>query len=419
MNKEQYAKKRQALMTDAETLIHDGKTTEAKAKMEEVKKLDNQWDEVKREHANLEALKDKTKLVNLADQGEQPKGEHPVAQVKSVKPRDEAGLYKTAFYKKLTGRALNADEQNIFRTKNQLRNEFTHTTENTGILIPETVAAGIWKRAEELYPLYADSRKYAVSGNFTIKRHAGIRTGDANWYEEATPVEDEENAFDEFTLSGRELAKSVTVSWKLKSMAIDAFLPFLQNELGERIGVALGNAAAHGAGPTATAPEPFGVETAIFAQAQAPQLINYKADGTAAEKLSYTKLTQAMAKVHSSYLAGSSIYANNTTIWNQLANLLDGQGRPLFIPDVTSGGVGHILGLTVKADAGVSAGNILFGNASAGLVFNTNEPLRIVSEDHAKQRETDYVAYTVTDGGVFDEQAFALISETVPPAAEG
>jgi len=42
---------------------------------------------------------------------------------------------------------------------------------------------------------------------------------------------------------------------------------------------------------------------------------------------------------------------------------------PIFIPDTTAGGVGRMLGFVVKADAGVSANNVIFGNANKGYVF--------------------------------------------------
>ncbi|MDD9148153.1 phage major capsid protein [Sporolactobacillus sp. CQH2019] len=416
MNKEQYLKQRNELMAAAQTLINDGKAAEAKAKMEEVKALDKQWDDIKLEQANLAALQNKTKGLVLENKSVAVEGAKQVGKIEGIKPKDESGLYKVAFYKKLTNRSMNADEENIYKAKNiqpqigQPQNAFTHDTSNTGILIPETVATAIWKRAEEAYPLYADAQKFGVSGKFSIPKHTGIAAGDAKWYDEPTPTEDEQNTFGTFDLDGRELSKAATVSWKLKSMAMDAFLPFLQNELGDRCGVALGYAAAQGKGSTATPPEPRGVETALIAQAGTPQIVTYDPDNaTTPVPLTYDMLVQAVAKLHSSYANSASIYANNATIWNQLATLKDNTGRPLFIPDVTSGGVGRIFGMTVKPDAGLSAGNILFGATRQGLIFNVNEALSLVTEDHAKERTTDYVVYGVVDGDVIDEQAFALI----------
>ena len=95
-----------------------------------------------------------------------------------------------------------------------------------------------------------------------------------------------------------------------------------------------------------------------------------------------------------------------------LATLKDGEGRPIFIPDVTSGGVGRMFGMVVKADAGVTTGSIIIGNPSAGYVMNTSEPMSIATEEHVKARTVDYAAYTIVDGAVLDNKAFALVRNT-------
>ena len=86
-----------------------------------------------------------------------------------------------------------------------------------------------------------------------------------------------------------------------------------------------------------------------------------------------------------------------------------------FIPDVTSGGVGRMFGMVVKADAGITAGSVIIGNPSQGYVMNTNEPMSVATEEHVKARTVDYAAYTIVDGAVLDNEAFALIRNT--PAA--
>lgn len=405
MNKEKYLELRNALMKEAEGLINEGKFQESQDKMKEVETLDNQWEETKVAQANLAAMKDKTKGLDLDNASTQTNGT-VVGSTQQNKGVTEADIYQEAWAKEMMGKALTNEEQEIFNAVNaEFQNAFTHDTGNTGILIPETVAAGIWSRAEESYPLFADVQKFAVKGKLVMKKHTAIKAGDAAWYDEDTPTADEENEFGELVLDGHELSKAVTVSWKLKAMAVADFIPYIIKELGERVGVALGVSVARGTGTG----QPRGIETALLAQAQTPQVVGYDPEATTPDPLSYGKVTAAIGKLHSSYLNGAAIYASNGTIWGELANLMDDNGRPLFIPDVTSGGVGRMFGLVVKPDAGISAGSVLVGNASQGYVFNTNEPFSVVTEDHAKKRETDYVAYAVVDGDVKDEQAFALI----------
>ena len=418
MTKEKYLEQRNALLAEVEALIAEGKIDESNAKMEEVKELDNQWEQVKLANANLNALKDNITGIELENRGVEPKGGvtvvETVAQTKTV---DQAAVYEVAWAKTLQGKKLEADEQAVFDKINaEFRNAYTHDTGNTPTLIPQTVVAGIWKRAEEMYPLLADVKKYNVRGTLVINKHTAIDAGDAAWYDEATATADEKNVFGQLTLTGCELAKAITVTWKLRSMATEEFIPYIKNELGERVGVALGTAIAQGKGKPGVndqfKPEPQGIETALAAENNTPQIVTYNPAANPANPVDYEKITTLISKVHSSYLSGSVFYANNSTIWTVLANIVDTTGRPIFIPDTTAGGVGRMLGFVVKADAGVSANNVIFGNANKGYVFNTNEPMTLATEEHVKARTVDYAAYTIVDGAVLDTKAFALLKKS-------
>lgn len=398
MNLKQYLNQRNGLINAAEKLMGEGKLEEAQAKMKEVEDLDAKWEDIKVANANLKALKDKEELTNIETQTEKVDGK-VIGNLEVNEVKNEEEIYVDAWAKHLMGANMTRDEQIIFAKKNNLSNEFTHTTVNTPTLIPETVIAGIEALMEEQYPLLADVRKFNVKGTLTMNRHESIEAGDAAWYTEDVKVADEENKFGQFTLTGHELAKAVTVSWKMKAMAVAEFIPFIQREIASRMGVALATAIAHGTGEN----QPTGIVTALKAQVGTPQIVEYN-------ELAYEDLTLAVSKIHSSLLNGVAVYANNSTIWNTLANLKDNEGRPLFIPDVTTGGVGRIFGYTVKPDGSLKDGEILFGNAEKGYILNTNEPMKMVTQDHAKPRETDYVAYGVYDGDVYEHQAFALLT---------
>lgn len=417
MNKEKYLEQRNALLKEIENLIEEGKTEDADAKMKEVEALDEKWENVKKATANLTALKGSVKVTDIEDKSVDVGGGKVIDTIQRPVSVDEDKLYETAWAKTMQGKKLDANEQTVFDKVNaEFRNAYTHGTGNTPTLIPQTVVAGIWKRAEEMYPLLADVKKYNVRGTLVINKHTAIAEGDAAWYDESTATADEQNTFGQLTLTGCELAKAITVSWKLRSMATEDFIPYIKNELGERVGVALGTAIAQGKGKPGESdtfkPEPLGIETALLAESNTPQVVTYNPDASTPDPLTYEKLTLAISKIHSSYLNGCAIYANNATIWNQLANLVDGNDRPLFIPDVTSGGVGRMFGMVVKPDAGVSADSIIIGNAGRGYVMNTNEPMSLATEEHVKARTVDYAAYTIVDGAPLDNKAFALLKKS-------
>lgn len=401
MNKEKYLEMRTAMLDEAQNLINEGKIEEAATKRKEIEKLDVDFEEASKEQANLDALnKENENVTDMKNLSVEEGG------LKAVDKTEKNNVvnYEDVFAKVALQRDLNEDEVNLFNQMNP-ENVYTHNTINTEIVIPEAVIGGIIDTMKELHPILADVVPTRIKGTVKYVKRTGIPAGDADYYDEATPTADEENKFGELTLNGKELSKAVTVTWKLQAMAVADFIPFITRELGERMGVAKAKAFVKGKGD---AKYPQGVVTAIEAEESTPQKVSYKADG-----LTYKDITAAMAKIKSGYVSGAKIYANNATVWGSLANLLDGQGRPLFIPDVTVGGVGRIFGIPVMEEDAMGDGEILIGNMAAGYKENISEDMKLVTENHAKARTTDFVGYEVHDGGVIDEKAFAYLVKGV------
>lgn len=336
----------------------------------------------------------------------------PEKEVRTMKWDEaiESKEYRAAWAKDMMGTPLEGEERSLYDRVNAEYRDFTHTTENSAILIPKTVADGIWKRAEEQYPLWADVRKLRVRGNLTMIKSDGNAVN-AQWYDEATKVVTDQLGFGELNLTGCELAKAIQVTWKLRKMAIEDFIAYLTREIADRMGIALSAAVYAGRGKPGTGdtfkPEPRGIKTVLTAEAGTPQIKTYDTD------LAFTTLTSAMGAIHSSYANGVTIYANNTTIWSHLATLVDAMGRPMFIADVMAGGVGRIFGRTIKADATIPDGEILIGNPSAGYLANINEDITMYTEDHVRERLTDYMGYAIVDGDVVDSKAFVIVTEDV------
>ena len=324
MNKEEYLKQREALMNDARTAIDKGKSEDANKAMKSVKDLDAKWDQQTKDQANLAALDDHAPitLAQVAPANDIVGVGKSLENTKLNTVAKTQPTYDKVWAKTLLGHTLNTAEQAVFDKENARLNgaPFSHQTGNTPTLIPNTVAAGIWKIAEEQYPAFADAKKFNVSGTLTINKHDGIVSGDAQWVDENTQADDEQNKFSQLVLKGYELNKVATVSWKMKSMSEEDFISFLTQELGDRLGVALGVAIHQGDGKNS----PLGIETALKAEKGTPQVATYK------DQIAYKDITSTMAKIHSSFAGKAAVYANSKTIWNQLANIVDGQGRPLF-----------------------------------------------------------------------------------------
>lgn len=311
--------------------------------------------------------------------------------------------YKEAFMNAVRGMKLDQEEASLIASKNKAFSDaFTHDTTNTSILIPRETQDKIWARAMEGYGVLEDLNRLHVNGELRMVKHKAIEEGDATWYVEATPTADEKNTFDDVVLKGHELSKAVTISWKLRAMAMDDFENFLIREIGQRMSIALGTSVTQGDGKN----QPIGILTAV--KKGKDQVVNVAKTGT----VTYSELLKLVSKVHSSYKPGAKLYANSTTIWTVLANVLDANGRPFFEATAGADGVGNALGFVVKEDASLKDDEILFGNPSVGYLFNVNEEMSMATEDHAKEHKTDYVAYMIADGNVLDEKAFAVLNLT-------
>ena len=396
MNRKQYEAMRKKLMDETQALIDAGNAEAAQAKMDEVTALDQKWDLIAQAAANFNALNRDPVLADVVAvegrTGEPGKKEN-------VLELWESENYLNAWVKTLQGKTLNDKENETYRLVNEA---YTHTTKNTGTVIPKTVATKIWELAGEMYPYFADVQKTYVNGLLVVPMED--TSSDAAWYEESVKTEDGKETFKEFILSGCELSRVITVSWKLKEMAMEDFIPYIQRKMAKKMGAAAGYGATHGKGVAEDGKsEPTGVVTALKKESGTPQVIEYTGTPT------FANITAARARIKSGYSAGLKLYANSSTIWTKIANIVDANKRPIFMPDPTSGGY-RVLGMEVKEDDSMADGEILMSNAFAGYHTNINKEMTMLTEDHVKDRETDYCGYAIMDGNIITSRAHALLT---------
>ena len=413
MTYNEYIENRKNLVNEAQAMIDSGDLENAAAKNDEIKALDAKWDATKEALDNLAALSDEQRAYNVQElTGAKVENGEAVARIdfnnqnmtEQQKMDSASDLYMTAFAKALKGDTMTSAEVECF----QMVNDYTHTTGNTGVVVPTTFAQGIWDAVEADYPLWADVQKTYVKGNASIIKSTG--STDAAWYDEATPTADGTDSFGALELTGCELARSITVSYKLKEMAIADFIPFIQRKLAEKMGAGLGYGVARGKGKPGVGdsfkPEPLGIVTALLAETNTPHVTTYTSGA-----LAYSDLTTQRSKISkgSSRLA---YYANPKTVWGELANVVDDNGRPIMIADPVQGGVMRMFGLPVKMDDSMADGQILLGNASQGYAANVNKDITLETDNHAKSRTTDYCGYAIVDGGVLSTEMFSLLKNS-------
>jgi len=396
MDKEKYLLDRQEMVNKADAFIKENKLEDAESVMAEITNLDKSFEDASKAFANLKALEDNQPIVNLENKSIDNKGVVTMdKQPTNVLSKEK--LYENAFAKTLMGQELTPIEnQTLLEFNNAVTGQ---TTTNTGVVIPETTMNEIITEIYAQNPFFADARKINIKGTVSIPKHTAITAGDATGYAEATATVEEVNTFVEIQLGGVEVAKYIEISFKLEAMSIPAFMSYIKQEIVDRVGVELGRQAINGTGTN----QMKGVLTVLASVTS--QNGTYPATG-----LTYASITGAIAKLGAKHVKNAVIYVDNNTLWNGLANLMDLNGRPLFVPDVNGGGVGRILGIPVKVDTAMPVDTILFADAS-GYLINTQEALSVESSRDIKNRKTGFSAYTVLDGNVTHEKAFSILKK--------
>lgn len=400
---------RDALMKEVNDLIENGDIDGANAKMDEVKELDDKITAAVTAKKNMDALSAAAPAVDITNASAPAAGAVPEGTVnldgnaKSGNIEDKEAKYEAAWAKWAMGTASPEDNAVIKAYNAAL------TTETSGVVIPTTLARGILDDVEKAFPYYADTAKTFVTGAVTYLKDKG--SSDAAWYDEATPTADGTQTFGTITLYGCELARSITVSWKLKAMSISEFIPYIRAKLSSKMGQALGYGVFNGRGISAEStwkPEPVGVITELLKSENASQVIELT--NPTAEQL-IAGIAKANAAIEPYYENGSAYYVNSKTLWNRIASVCDSTGRPIFTvnSDVQSSIVGYIFGKPVKRDSGVPDDRIVLSNARDGYCVNVNQQITIGQQDDNKARTTDYNAYGIFDGCPVSAKAHALI----------
>lgn len=403
MDKKQYEKERTELLAQMKAAIEAGNAAEAEELNKKVTALDDKFQRLATAAANLAALNGtQVAAVPAVPAVLNSAGVPGVAEPKA----DEEKLYINAFAHYMMGAKLSADEEKIFAAKNA-----TTTAKENYVVIPATMKQGIWHEMEERHPIIADVVRTNIHGDVDILVETSVGN-DAAWYEEdAVTAEKATNA--KITLKGCELAKAISVSWKLKKMAVEEFIAYIQTRIADKMGNALAAGLVTGAGvdsdtesPDPT--EPVGVVTKLEAETNTPQVRSY----TAANGITYADLTAIRGLIRSGYAGKAKFYAKAATIWNGLANVLDGNDRPVFVPDITGGGVGRIFGIVVVEEDAIPANAVLLGNMADGYAMNVNEDVTMYQEDHVLTRTTDYMGYALVDGQPLTTKAFAYLKKS-------
>lgn len=296
------------------------------------------------------------------------------------------------------GTALTDAERAAQRHAIEQRAEFTMTTANTESLVPVAVQNEIISLIDNTAVLFGDISRTNMSGQVEFPRHKSIKTGDAAKTDEGAASADiEENDFDTVPLVGSEIKKTVEMSRKMATQSLSGFEQYIISEVSARLSVAC-NTFVH----EKLDDETYGIASDNKIQTAAVKKLT-KAD--------IVKMLSLLRSYGNAAAKGIIIYANNNTIWNQIAMLEDANGRSYFANEATDDPTvqGRIFGKVVKQDDSI-ADNVIkagFPDLFKGNMFDGPDVTPYVQPRTQKRCFDGYVLF---DGVLTVPEAFAQLT---------
>ena len=309
-------------------------------------------------------------------------------------------LYRIAFLKNLAVR----DGQHLFGDLTaEERAAFTHTTANSGNVVPAVMMNRIIELVESMSPMYEDATPSNMTQGFGVPRRTAISQGDATGVAEGTANDDEQNTFDLLTLDGIEIKKHVVITRKMKFKSIDAFESWVINELAQRIAVAKEKVILARLDGSA----PAGGSAISGSGIAAANILTNQTYGDAAIRSMFALLKGQGGRV---------IYANSSTIWNHLVGIEGTDNKKLFVPNGMDDPTvaGRIYGATVRVDENLSD-NVVYLGVKGKVLANDYDDLFIFSATEPKTANEIITGYSLFDAGLENPKSFVKATFTVSP----
>ena len=300
----------------------------------------------------------------------------------------DSNEYRTAWSKYMLGLPLTAEEEQ--------RTDFVHTTgtssgQSAGYTIPTTLLNKIWDLIEGKHAILGDITIYRTGTILEVAKRTAIAAGDAGTVSEnAAPSDAENNTFAKVTLSGKDFAKYVDISYALGIMSIDGFESFITKEIADRLGAALASDIITTIGS--------GYDSA-----------HNDLDAATSGKVVWTDITGALSVLKNAN--NIVFYANQTTIYKYIAGMVDSTGRPLFQHDANEAIRGFLAGFPVKVEDAIGTDLIWVGDPEQ-VVGNMVQDIMVESDKDIKKHVITYSGYARFQCALLAPKAAAKLDVT-------
>lgn len=287
--------------------------------------------------------------------------------------------YRNAFLKNLLNQEMTKEE----------RAAFVHTTANTSAVLPTTMLNTVWDLVSQRHAIMGDITIYRTGTILEVVKHTAIAQGAAKTVAENAANDDEQNTFVKVTLSGKDFAKCVDISYAMERMSVDALEQYLIDEISASLGDALADD--------------------VIAQIGTDMTSGNKVNSAANDTLTFKELAALFGKLKR--VSAVTVYATRATIYNHLVGMVDTTGRPIFQPSAQAGQEGVILGAQIKVEDSVADNVILIGDGRR-FVYNMVQDIMIESDKDIKKHVTTYSGYARGSGALIDPDSFAQLTVT-------
>ena len=351
-------------------------------------------EELRKEMDTIEARKRELEEMEARTKAAEQLAKHEVTPQKTDKPEErrndmfalDSKEYRTAWCKEMLGMALTDEE----------RTAFVHTTGTTsgqtaGYTIPTTLLNKIWDLIEGKHAILGDITIYRTGTILEVAKRTAIAAGDAATVSEgAAPSDDENNTFAKVTLSGKDFAKTVEISYALGIMSIDGFEQFIVNEIADRLGAAL-------AADIITQ-----IGTDYYSSGN-------DLDVATSGKVVWTDIAGALAVLKN--VNGITVYASQATIYKYIVGMVDTTGRPLFQHDANEKIRGYLAGFPVKVEDAITDDLIWIGDPKQ-VVGNMVQDIMVESDKDIKKHVNIFSGYARFQCSLLAPKAFAKLDVT-------
>ena len=364
---------------------------------EDAERMAQLTDEINKRSAAQDDMQKRTAAAKAAIESgtAKPLEAAPVAKREDHMIRDTTD-YKAAerhgYFKRLATesgvRLIGGNELNDAEKRAMEMRASMLTTTNASV-VPVEVAKEILAIIDGGTVLFADAHRSNMPHQFEVPRHKSIKAGDAGVTKEGEAPTDEENEWDRLKFTGTELKKTVRMSRQMLVQSLDGFEDYIIGEVGSRLSVAADNYII--ANPLAGA----------IAQTT-----------TALSKKALLTAFGALKKYSLATPKGIVVYANNSTIWNQIAAVENGNKDSYFYEEKTEDPAiqGRIFGKIIKEDDNIPDNVIYVGfpDLIRGNVFSGPDVTPYVATDGTQQHCFD--GYLLYDAGLAADTAFVKLT---------